>query len=440
MKVAVVAVMGLLALGISVPGAAMADHTGDVDMPHMVITVVCGIYSDYLGSAVTTLSEALEMSIGDGMSECTIATSYYEPAEEPADIEPSTVSMPDGAGYPDCADTDTCFVPSLTVIEVGGSVTWENNDRVQHTVTENSDVPLFDVWVTPGNSFTFTFDTAGMYDYRCKVHPWATGTVQVVEPGEPVPEPSEPTGEDLAIQRVYEYVDLYKENGVAAFDMITQGAQGAEPDAIVVGFVLNATDYILIAHDANSAFIGLNANLLLAQALIPIDDMKALLVEEAGNIVPLSYPRPDPQGNILGYESGLFTYHDGYVFGARFIPTDEELVQGVVNEMIRLYDRDPDGAFDTISSFESTGDSYPFVLDPDTLKVVAHGANPDRVGVTSVVLTNSSIPLTEILTWEEGDGDWSEYFFVRPGETVESSKISWVQMHDGYIFGSGYYP
>ena len=422
-------------MGISVPGAAMADHAaGGDDMPHMVITVVCGIYSDYLGSAVTTLSEALEMSIGEGMPECTMTAEYYEPvAADPVDLEPSTVSMPDGAGYPDCADTDACFVPSLTVIEVGGSVTWDNDDRVQHTVTENSDSPLFDVWVTPGNSFTFTFDTAGTYDYRCKVHPWATGTVTVTDA-------AEPTGEDLAVERIFEYVDLYKENGVAAFDMITQGAKGAEDDAVVVGYVLDAAEYNLVAHDSNPAFVGFSASALLAKAFIPIEDLANLLIEEEGNAVPLSYPRPDVQGNIIGYASGQFTYYDGYVFGATFIPTDEELVRGVVDEMIRLYDRDPDGAFDTISSFESTGDSYPFVLDPDTLKVVAHGANPDRVGVTSVVLTNSSIPLTEILTWEEGDGDWSEYFFVRPGETVESSKISWVQMHDGYIFGSGYYP
>ena len=426
-------IMGVAALGVAAPGAAMADHAAGDDVPHMVITVVCGIYSDYLGSAVTTLSDALELGIGEGMPECAVSAEYHEGTVEPVADDPTAISMPDGSGYPDCADADICFVPSNTAIKSGESVTWTNNDRVQHTITENSEEPLFDTWVTPGSSFTFTFETAGTYDYRCKVHPWATGTVTVVDA-------AEPTSEDLAVERIFEYVDLYKENGVAAFYMITQEARGAEPDAVVVGYVLNAAEYNLVAHDSNPAFVGFSASALLAKAFIPIEDLANLLVEEEGNAVPLSYPRPDVQGNIIGYASGQFTYYDGYVFGATFIPTDEELVRGVVDEMIRLYDRDPDGAFDTISSFESTAESYPFVLDIDTQKRVAHGANPDVVGTTSVVFTNSSIPLATFQTWEDGDSGWAAYTVVKPGEAVVSSKISWLVMHDGYLFGAGYYP
>ncbi len=427
------AMMGVAALVVAAPGTAMADHAAGDDMPHMVITVVCGVYSDYLDGAVSTLSEALDLSIGGGMPECTMSAEYHEGAEPTIVGDPTAISMPDGSGYPDCADADICFVPSNTAIKSGESVTWTNNDRVQHTITENSEEPLFDVWVTPGSSFTFTFDTAGTYDYRCKVHPWATGTVTVTDA-------AEPTGEDLAVERIFEYADLYKENGVAAFDMITQGAKGAEPDAIVIGYVLDAAEYNLVAHDSNPAFVGFSASALLAKAFIPIEDLGNLLMEEEGNAVPLSYPRPDVQGNIIGYTSGQFTYYDGYVFGATFIPTDEELVRGVVDEMIRMYDRDPDGAFDTISSFESTAESYPFVLDVGTQKRVAHGANPDVVGTTSVVFTNSSIPLATFQTWEDGDSGWAAYTVVKPGETEVSSKISWLVMHDGYLFGAGYYP
>ena len=425
--------VGIAALVVAAPGTATADHVAGGDMPHVVITVVCGIYSEYLDGAVTTLSDALDISVNDGMSECAMSAEYYEGAEPLMAGEPAAVSMPDGSGYPDCADADICFVPSDTAIRRGESVTWTNNDRVQHTITEGGASPLFDAWVTPGGSFTFTFDAPGTYDYRCKVHPWATGTVTVTDA-------AEPTNEDLSVQRVYEYIDLYKENGVAAFDMITQGGKGAEPGATVIGFVTNLTGHVLVAHDSNPAFIGFSTSALLASAHISVDDLVELVIKEEGNVVPLSYPVSDTRGNIAGYNIGQFSHYDGYIFGASFFPTDEELVKEVVGETIRLYDQDPDGTIDTINAAMSTADAYPFVLDVDTLKVVAHGADPDKVGGTPKILTNSSIPLSTFQTWEDGDAGWAACACMRPGETEESTKISWLVMHDGYIFGSGYYP
>ncbi len=157
----------------------------------------------------------------------------------------------------------------------------------------------------------------------------------------------------------------------------------------------------------------------------------------------MSYPVPDQDGNIVGYERGWFKYYDGYAFGGRLTVGEDVRVMGVVEEMISLYERNPDTAFDTINSFMSDDPNYPFVLDIYTLSAVAHGQNPDLVGdvdAAAVVFFRSSVSLEEFLALEEGEGVWSEYVFTDLSTGEDASKLSWIVLHDSYLFGSGYYP
>ena len=41
--------------------------------------------------------------------------------------------------------------------------------------------------MNPGDEFERTFDTVGIFDYFCMVHPYMTGTVTVQEAGGPQP-------------------------------------------------------------------------------------------------------------------------------------------------------------------------------------------------------------------------------------------------------------
>lgn len=76
---------------------------------------------------------------------------------------------------------------SITV-PPGTTVTWKsvsgNSDG--HTSTSNDDV-----WdsrlITPGNTWSFTFSTAGRYRYHCALHPWMVGVVDVVAGASSVP-------------------------------------------------------------------------------------------------------------------------------------------------------------------------------------------------------------------------------------------------------------
>ena len=95
-----------------------------------------------------------------------------------------TVSLPMGSGVPGCDETNECFLPYEETVAKGATVTWSNDDSAAHTVTSGTPTGgpdgLFDSSIfMAGNSFEFTFDDAGTYDYFCMVHPWMVGIVNV---------------------------------------------------------------------------------------------------------------------------------------------------------------------------------------------------------------------------------------------------------------------
>jgi amicyanin len=67
--------------------------------------------------------------------------------------------------------------PTLTV-PVGTTVTWTNKDSVGHTVTTRTS--LFDSGLlSKGQTFSYTFNQKGTYDYYCTVHPYMAGKIIV---------------------------------------------------------------------------------------------------------------------------------------------------------------------------------------------------------------------------------------------------------------------
>jgi len=93
------------------------------------------------------------------------------------------VIMSTKVSRPGCEKTDSCYTPSKIVIKQGGSVTWVNEDVAFHSVTSGYyDEPseIFDSdYLDPEESFTFTFENIGTYDYFCTLHPWMKGQVIV---------------------------------------------------------------------------------------------------------------------------------------------------------------------------------------------------------------------------------------------------------------------
>ncbi|MFP5298592.1 MAG: plastocyanin/azurin family copper-binding protein [Actinomycetota bacterium] len=88
------------------------------------------------------------------------------------------------------------YMPDPVEIGVGDTVTWLNDDNIDHTVTsgtqreqgvpgveEGSDAKpdgIFDgALAEKGETFSFKFDEAGTYPYYCAIHAGMTGTVEV---------------------------------------------------------------------------------------------------------------------------------------------------------------------------------------------------------------------------------------------------------------------
>lgn len=74
-------------------------------------------------------------------------------------------------------DVDANFVPSTITIKKGTTVTWNNTDVVDHNVTGSG-------WasgnLTPGQSYSRTFTTAGSFDYSDTLHPIMQATINVL--------------------------------------------------------------------------------------------------------------------------------------------------------------------------------------------------------------------------------------------------------------------
>ena len=72
------------------------------------------------------------------------------------------------------------FSPAnITVIlGVNNTVVWTNHDSTTHTVValDNS----YSATLAPGQTFTHTYTTPGVYKYHCTIHPWMTGSVTVL--------------------------------------------------------------------------------------------------------------------------------------------------------------------------------------------------------------------------------------------------------------------
>jgi plastocyanin len=79
--------------------------------------------------------------------------------------------------------TDDAYQPNPIEVSVDDTITWTNDDIVQHTVTSGeSGEPNgeFDSGLmSPGTTFEHSFAEAGEYPYFCTLHPNMVGTVMV---------------------------------------------------------------------------------------------------------------------------------------------------------------------------------------------------------------------------------------------------------------------
>ncbi|MCO5176435.1 MAG: cupredoxin domain-containing protein [Thermomicrobiales bacterium] len=96
----------------------------------------------------------------------------------------ATVTAPTTTAAPDSKQVevqilDFKFEPAVLEVEAGTTVTFINKG-VDHTATAKDDPSIFDSGILhTGDSFSVTFDTPGMIDYWCLLHPNMLGMIMV---------------------------------------------------------------------------------------------------------------------------------------------------------------------------------------------------------------------------------------------------------------------
>ena len=86
------------------------------------------------------------------------------------------------------------------------------------------------------------------------------------------------------------------------------------------------------------------------------------------------------------------------------------------------------------------GQWYVFIID-ENQTIIAHAPNPDLVGkhVSQALGPNSYPTGSAVAASADQDGAWFDYTYANPASGVVETKHSWVVIHDGITFGSGWY-
>ena len=101
------------------------------------------------------------------------------------------INMPTGSASPDAPyfwqNEKSGLATGDIDIFIGDTVIWQNADTAKHTITsgtvEEGPDGVFggSNFITPGQSYKFTFAKTGQFPYYCLIHPWMTGTVFVTD-------------------------------------------------------------------------------------------------------------------------------------------------------------------------------------------------------------------------------------------------------------------
>ena len=70
------------------------------------------------------------------------------------------------------------FVPATDTVSAGTTVRWVNEDSFAHTI-ESQDGLFSSGNVNAGDTFEYTFNSTGVYNYTCTIHADMDGTIVV---------------------------------------------------------------------------------------------------------------------------------------------------------------------------------------------------------------------------------------------------------------------
>ena len=196
-------VMGGMTAGTATPASNMTDgmNMGGMTMPTATPEAnMMGGMAGMGGTPTPTPTPGTHMMGGVPMEGTTMPTATPEPPVMGGTPTPTPTPDPNMmggmAGGPQAGPTPTpmpmpmvegfaiyienlAFQPDkMEIMAAATKVTWVNRDSVTHTVTGKG----FDSGpLAPGATFSMIFDTTGVYDFWCTIHPTMKGVVDYME-------------------------------------------------------------------------------------------------------------------------------------------------------------------------------------------------------------------------------------------------------------------
>lgn len=156
-----------------------------------------GLMTLMVGGVLTAIVSVAGLSAGASESSDTLTTSAATTKAKAATAATTTsTAKTTAASTKEVMIMDYKYSPAALTVAVGDTVKWTNMDTAPHTVTVTSGPVKFNSGnLAKGESFSYTFKTAGTYKYYCAVHPDMTASVTVTGSTTPTPTPTPTTPE-----------------------------------------------------------------------------------------------------------------------------------------------------------------------------------------------------------------------------------------------------
>ena len=202
----------------------------------------------------------------------------------------------------------------------------------------------------------------------------------------------------------------------------------------------------IVAHAPNPDLVGKHISQALGPNSYPTGSAVAASADQDGAWFDYTYP--NPASGVVQTKHSWVIIHDGITFGSGWYERGpgksdapaytKAFVQQATNLYVALGLEETVAYYNTKESVD--GQWYVFIID-ENQTVVAHAPNPDLVGkhISQALGPNSYPTGSAVAASADQDGAWFDYTYANPASGVVETKHSWMVIHDGITFGSGWY-
>ena len=170
-------------------------------------------------------------------------------------------------------------------------------------------------------------------------------------------------------------------------------------------------------------------------------------VDETGKWIDYVYLNPADDFNYERKHVWIVR-HENLIFGSGWYEREVSLestpsayARALVEQAFARYDAE--GRDATLVRYNDptsvAGQYYVLIIDSSDLRAVANGARPDLVGTIPDRIDPTGYYYGSDIASATEEGKWISYVILNPETGEEQRKHTWITLHDGLVFGSGYY-